>query len=74
MFPLVKSPPRSEVRRIVRSRILPADVVFSDYAHFFEVKEVARLVYDPISQSELVPRNVPGSTSRLSKNARFQCS
>jgi len=59
-FTFVDPCPRSEIRRIVSSRIHPADVVFSDYASFFEIKEVARLVYDPYFSSTLVPRNVPG--------------
>jgi hypothetical protein len=56
----VKAAPRSEVRRIVSSKISPADVVFSDYAPFFEVKEVAKVVYDPYFSWKLVYRNVTG--------------
>jgi hypothetical protein len=60
MLAIVKGPPRSEVRRIVSSNIVPTDVVFSDYAPFFEVKEVAGTVYDPYFSSELIRRNVLG--------------
>lgn len=56
----VKKLPRPEVRRIVSARVRPTDVVFSDYATFFEVKEVAKLVYDPYFSSTLLRRNVIG--------------
>ena len=45
---------------MVSAEIRPAEVVFSDYAPFFEVKAAARLVYDPYFSSTLVPRNVKG--------------
>ena len=52
--------PRTEIQGIVASQISSHDVVFSDYATFFEVKQVARTVYYPYCSSVLCPTGVPG--------------
>jgi hypothetical protein len=45
---------RTEIQRIVHSHINRHDIVFSDYATFFEVKNSADVVYVPFSSSALV--------------------
>ena len=52
--------PRAEIQRIVGSHVSAQDVVFSDYPAFFEVKQVARTVYDFYCSSVLYPTGVPG--------------
>jgi len=45
---------RSEIQRIVHTHINRNDIVFSDYAPFFEVKNSADVVYVPYSSFALV--------------------
>ena len=52
--------PREDIQRIVRGAIRPDDVVFSDYAYFFEVKRAARAVYDRFCAPALLLSVVPG--------------
>ncbi len=55
-----KVAPRQEIQRIINSIIRPDDVVFSDYAYFFEVKRVAQAVYDRFCSPVLLPMPIPG--------------
>ena len=55
-----KIAPRAEIQRVVRAHVTPDDVAYSDFAGFFEVKPVARVVYDYWSSSALLATHVPG--------------
>jgi hypothetical protein len=52
--------PRTEIQRIVSSLVSPEDVVFSDDSVFFEVKQIARLVYELNYSSALAPMPIRG--------------
>ena len=55
-----KIAPRAEIQRVVRAQVTRDDVAYSDFAGFFEVKPVARVVYDYWSSSALLATHVPG--------------
>jgi hypothetical protein len=52
--------PRVEIQRIVNTHVNRRDIVFSDYAPFFEVKNSADVVYAPYYSSALVATPIPG--------------
>jgi hypothetical protein len=52
--------PREEIRRIIRTQISSRDIVFTEYVTFFEVKQIARTVYDPFTSMTLQPAFVRG--------------
>jgi hypothetical protein len=49
-----------KIRRIIGTQISPRDVVFTEYVTFFEVKQIARTVYDPYTSMTLMPAFVRG--------------
>lgn len=51
---------RAEIQRILASQISSKDVAFSEYLTFFEVKQLAPLVYHFFSSPVLWPTGVPG--------------
>jgi hypothetical protein len=51
---------RSEIQRIVHTHINRHDIVFSDYAPFFEVKNSADVVYVPYSSFALATTPIAG--------------
>jgi hypothetical protein len=52
--------PRNEIQQVIRSKINPDDVVLSDTAPFYEVKQAAKLVYSISYSSALFPMHVQG--------------
>jgi len=52
--------PHAEIQRIIDGCITSKDVVFSDYAPFFEVKTAANVVYAPYYSSALVTTHIAG--------------
>ena len=52
--------PRTEIQNLLRSRITPQDTAFSEYLPFFEVKQIAPVVYDLYSSPALSSTGVPG--------------
>jgi len=52
--------PRTEIQRVLASQISSQDVAFSEYLTFFEVKQLAPLVYHYFSSPLLWPRSFPG--------------
>ena len=52
--------PRSDIQRHVRSSIRPSDVVFTDHAPFFEIKQAATTVYDRNYSSSFFHQHIQG--------------
>jgi hypothetical protein len=51
---------RTEIQRLIDGCVTSKDVVFSDYAPFFEVKHAANVVYAPYYSSALVATHIAG--------------
>jgi hypothetical protein len=68
----IKPTPRENIRAIIASHISSGDVAFTEYATFFEVKQVAATVYDKDSSVGLLSAIVRGQ--ELTEEQRQQVS
>lgn len=52
--------PRADIQRFIGAYVSPQDTAFSDYLPFFEVKQIAPVVYHLYSSAALTPTGLPG--------------
>ena len=53
--------PRATIQRTLAAQLAPTDTAFSEYLPFFEVKQLAPVVYHLYSSSVLCPTGLPGA-------------